>query len=173
MPQAFYGHNEYTKPSLALTCHRCQINNRGEVDVKATRISRYQFRRTYMDAYHSHLHRVGINGAVVHYDEHIFGSDTDSFNPDRWIEGYDVRVDKTMIIGRNVSAVLCIWTFACRLYKLVPQIDGRRTTIGLTSRPTSTSLSKNGRTGRTRYRTPSTLCSCAITEKIGKVRPNS
>ena len=97
MPQAFYGHKEYTKPSLALTCHRCQINNRGQVDVKATRISRYQFRRTYMHAYYSHLHRVGVNGAVVHYDKDVFGPNADSFNPDRWIEGYDARLDKTMI----------------------------------------------------------------------------
>ena len=32
-------------------------------------------------------YRVGVNGAVVQYDKDVFGSDADSFNPDRWIEG--------------------------------------------------------------------------------------
>lgn len=62
-------------------------------------------------------YRVGVNGAVVHYDKDVFGPDADNFNPDRWITGDAVRMDKTMIhfgagprtcIGKNVSAPLCI-----------------------------------------------------------------
>ena len=62
-------------------------------------------------------YRVGVNGAVVHYDKDVFGLDADNFNPDRWIEGNTVRMDKTMIqfgagprtcIGKNVSACLCV-----------------------------------------------------------------
>ena len=59
--------------------------------------------------------RVGINGAVVHYDKDVFGPDADRFNPDRWIKGDSVRMDKAMVpfgagprtcIGKNVSAGL-------------------------------------------------------------------
>lgn len=62
-------------------------------------------------------YRIGINGAVVQYDKDVFGSDADSFNPDRWIEGDAVRMNKAMIqfgagprtcIGKNVSAGLYI-----------------------------------------------------------------
>jgi cytochrome P450 len=62
-------------------------------------------------------YRVGVNGAVVQYDKDVFGPDADNFNPDRWIEGDAVRMDKTMIqfgagprtcIGKNVSAGLCV-----------------------------------------------------------------
>ena len=62
-------------------------------------------------------YRVGINGAVVQYDKDIFGPDADNFNPDRWIEGDAVRMDKTMVqfgagprtcIGKNVSAGLYV-----------------------------------------------------------------
>ncbi|KAL9640463.1 MAG: hypothetical protein Q9164_000282 [Protoblastenia rupestris] len=68
-------------------------------------------------------YRVGVNGAVVHYDKDVFGLDADNFNPDRWIEGNTVRMDKTMIqfgagprtcIGKNISL--------SEIYKLVPQI---------------------------------------------------
>lgn len=67
-------------------------------------------------------YRVGINGAVVQYDKDVFGSDAENFNPDRWIEGNAVRMDKTMIqfgagartcIGKNVSSGLC---FDFRIY---------------------------------------------------------
>lgn len=62
-------------------------------------------------------YRVGINGAVVHYDKDVFGADADNFNPDRWIEGDTMQMDRTMIqfgagprtcIGKNVSPDLCI-----------------------------------------------------------------
>ena len=60
-------------------------------------------------------YRVGINGAVVHYDKDVFGPDAEEFNPDRWIERDVVRMNQTMIqfsagprtcIGKNVSAGL-------------------------------------------------------------------
>ncbi|ERF72247.1 hypothetical protein EPUS_02134 [Endocarpon pusillum Z07020] len=68
-------------------------------------------------------YRVGVNGAVVHYDKDIFGPEADNFNPDRWIKGDAVRMDKMMIhfgagprtcIGKNISL--------SEIYKLVPQI---------------------------------------------------
>ena len=57
-------------------------------------------------------YRVGVNGAVVHYDKDVFGLDADSFDPDRWINGDALRMDKAMIqfgtgsrtcIGKNVG----------------------------------------------------------------------
>lgn len=57
-------------------------------------------------------YRVGINGAVVHYDKEVFGTDAEEFNPDRWIEGDAVRMEKTILqfgagprtcLGKNVS----------------------------------------------------------------------
>ena len=51
------------------------------------------------------------------YDNDAFGPAADNFNPDRWIEGDAVRMDKAMIpfgagprtcIGKNVSASLLI-----------------------------------------------------------------
>ena len=85
-------------------------------------------------------YRVGVNPAVVQYDTNVFGPDAEKFNPDRWIEGDAVRMDKTMIqfgagsrtcIGKNVSTSLC--KSSCfhtnvsqislsEIYKLVPQI---------------------------------------------------
>ena len=62
-------------------------------------------------------YRVGVNGAVVQYDTDVFGLDADRFNPNRWIEGDAVRMDKIMIqfgagsrtcIGKNVSSSLYI-----------------------------------------------------------------
>jgi len=53
----------------------------------------------------------------VQYDKDVFGPDADNCNPDRWIEGDVVRMDKAMIqfgagsrtcIGKNVSAGLCV-----------------------------------------------------------------
>ena len=62
-------------------------------------------------------YRVGVNGAVVHYDRDVFGPDAESFNPDRWIDGDAVHMERTMIpfgsgprtcIGKNVSAKSCV-----------------------------------------------------------------
>ncbi|EPE33442.1 Cytochrome P450 [Glarea lozoyensis ATCC 20868] len=68
-------------------------------------------------------YRVGINPAVVHYDKEVFGSDADEFNPDRWIIGDAVKMEKTILqfgagsrtcIGKNISL--------SEIYKLIPQI---------------------------------------------------
>ena len=56
-------------------------------------------------------YRVGMNGAVVHYDREVFGDDADAFNPDRWLERDAMTMDKFMIpfgagtrtcIGKNM-----------------------------------------------------------------------
>ncbi|KAL9073674.1 MAG: hypothetical protein Q9157_004648 [Trypethelium eluteriae] len=68
-------------------------------------------------------YRIGINAATVQYDEEIFGSDAYSFNPDRWIKGDALRMERAIIvfgtgprtcIGKNISL--------SEIYKLVPQI---------------------------------------------------
>ncbi len=65
-------------------------------------------------------YRVGVNGAVVQYDKDVFGPDADNFNPDRWIDGNAVNMEKAMVpfgagprtcIGKNVSAGLCISSY--------------------------------------------------------------
>lgn len=57
-------------------------------------------------------YRIGVNGAVVQYDKDVFGDDSYTFNPDRWIERDAVQMDRTMIpfgagsrtcIGKNVG----------------------------------------------------------------------
>jgi cytochrome P450 len=59
-------------------------------------------------------YRVGINPAVIHYDKDVFGSDAESFNPDRWIHGDAIQMEKTLVqfgagprtcIGKNVSII--------------------------------------------------------------------
>ena len=71
---------------------------------------------------------VGINAAVIHKDARIFGSDPDTFNPDRWLGGGDATADAKRMeqymfhfgggtrvcLGKNVSI--------CELYKLIPQL---------------------------------------------------
>ncbi len=56
--------------------------------------------------------RVGMNAAVVGYNEEIFGHDAAQFRPSRWLEGDATRMDKYMLvfgagtrtcIGKNVS----------------------------------------------------------------------
>ncbi|KAL8743970.1 MAG: hypothetical protein Q9190_003739 [Brigantiaea leucoxantha] len=94
-------------PSVGLTMPRL-------VPASGATISSFYFSKGY---------RVGVNAAVVQYDRDVFGPDTDSFNPDRWIEGDSVRMEKTMIqfgagqrtcIGKNISL--------SEIYKLVPEI---------------------------------------------------
>ena len=57
-------------------------------------------------------YRIGINPAVIQYDKAVFGPDADCFNPDRWLHGDIVAMDKAMLhfgagtrtcIGKNVS----------------------------------------------------------------------
>lgn len=58
-------------------------------------------------------YRVGVNGAVVQYDNRVFGPDADTFKPDRWLHRDLGPMEKTMVvfgagartcIGKNVSA---------------------------------------------------------------------
>ena len=67
---------------------------------------------TFGDQYIPEGYRVGMNGAVVHYDKGIFGPDANQFNPQRWLEGDSKTMDKHMLhfgagtrtcIGKNVS----------------------------------------------------------------------
>jgi cytochrome P450 len=60
-------------------------------------------------------YRVGINGAVVHYDKGVFGEDAETFNPERWFRDEALNMDRHMIqfgagartcIGKNVSVSL-------------------------------------------------------------------
>lgn len=87
-------------PSVALTMPRL-------VPASGATISGFQFPKGY---------RVGINPAVVHYDKDVFGPDADGFNPDRWINGDAVQMEKAMIqfgagphvcLGKNVSTGSC------------------------------------------------------------------
>ena len=86
-------------------------------------------------------YRIGINPAVIQYDKAVFGSDADIFNPDRWLHGDLVAMDKAMLhfgagtrtcIGKNVSlchntrkGMVCL-TFIqialSEIYKLIPQV---------------------------------------------------
>lgn len=56
--------------------------------------------------------RVGINAAVVHFDEEVFGSNAADFSPDRWLGDNAPNMDRHMLhfgggsrtcIGKNVS----------------------------------------------------------------------
>ncbi|KAK7417270.1 hypothetical protein QQX98_004704 [Neonectria punicea] len=40
--------------------------------------------------------RVGVNASVVHRDKTIFGDDADFFNPDRWLHGDAVNMERYM-----------------------------------------------------------------------------
>ncbi|KAJ5153212.1 uncharacterized protein N7482_009690 [Penicillium canariense] len=68
-------------------------------------------------------YRVGVNAAVVQYDRDVFGADADHFNPDRWLEGDAVQMEKVLIpfgagsgtcIGKNISL--------SEIYELIPQL---------------------------------------------------
>ncbi|KAL9017999.1 MAG: hypothetical protein Q9185_004668 [Variospora sp. 1 TL-2023] len=94
-------------PSVGLTMPRT-------VPPGGATISGYHFAAGY---------RVGINGAVIQYDQDVFGADADVFRPERWIEGDSARMQRTMIafgagtrtcIGKNISL--------SEIYKLVPHI---------------------------------------------------
>jgi cytochrome P450 len=68
-------------------------------------------------------YRVGMNGAVLHYDQTIFGIDADQYRPGRWLEGDTANMDKNMLhfgagtrtcIGKNISLA--------ELHKLIPYL---------------------------------------------------
>lgn len=88
-------------PSVGLTMPRT-------IPPGGATISGYRFAAGY---------RIGMNGAVVQYDEDVFGPDASAFKPERWIDGGgDVaRMQRTMLvfgagtrtcIGKNVSIFL-------------------------------------------------------------------
>lgn len=69
-------------------------------------------------------YRVGLNGAVVHYDKNVFGEDAGEFNPERWLREDATNMDRYMIqfgagtrtcIGKNVSVFSRICTHFIRL----------------------------------------------------------
>lgn len=64
--------------------------------------------------------RVGINAAVLHFDESVFGPDAAVFNPDRWLTDSAAEMDRHMLhfgggartcIGKNV----CLPCRTCRI----------------------------------------------------------
>jgi cytochrome P450 len=82
-------------PSVGLTMPRL-------VPAGGANISGFHFSEGY---------RVGVNGAVVQYDKHVFGADANDFNPDRWSKGDALRMERAMVvfgagprtcIGKNV-----------------------------------------------------------------------
>ncbi|KAH0841174.1 hypothetical protein AYO21_06936 [Fonsecaea monophora] len=68
-------------------------------------------------------YRVGMNAAVVHHDQRIFGADAAKFRPSRWLTADAKTMDKYMLhfgagtrtcIGKNISL--------SELHKLIPQL---------------------------------------------------
>ena len=70
--------------------------------------------------------KVGINAAVVQYDQTVFGEDADSFNPERWLDADKeklAQMERTMLVfgvgkrtcsGQHISI--------CEIYKLIPTV---------------------------------------------------
>lgn len=90
-------------PSVGLTLPRL-------VPAGGTRISEFEVPGGY---------GVGINAAVIQYDQDVFGMDAEKFRPERWIDGDAVMMEKTILqfgagprtcIGKNVRIVpMRIW----------------------------------------------------------------
>lgn len=70
-------------------------------------------------------YRVGMNGAVVHYDRTVFGEDAGIFNPERWFREDAANMDRHMIqfgagartcIGKNVRTFIppCLFSLPWR-----------------------------------------------------------
>ncbi|KAL8955546.1 MAG: hypothetical protein Q9193_006648, partial [Seirophora villosa] len=79
-------------PSVGLTMPRT-------VPPGGATISGYRFAAGY---------RIGMNAAVVQYDEDVFGPDASAFKPERWIDGGDVgRMQRTMLVF-GAGARTCI-----------------------------------------------------------------
>lgn len=57
--------------------------------------------------------RVGINAAVMHYSEDVFGSDAQTFNPERWLKENAASMDVSFsaaTVGMRVTngcSVIC------------------------------------------------------------------
>lgn len=67
--------------------------------------------------------RVGVNAAVVHRDQTIFGTDADELVPERWFRPEAANMERYMFqfgggartcIGKNISL--------CEMYKMIPQL---------------------------------------------------
>ncbi|KAF7187940.1 Cytochrome P450 monooxygenase [Pseudocercospora fuligena] len=66
---------------------------------------------------------IGINPAVIHYNEAIFGVDADLFKPERWLQDNAAQMERHLIsfgagtrtcIGKNISL--------SEIYKMLPQL---------------------------------------------------
>ena len=67
---------------------------------------------------------VGINAAVMHLDKNVFGTDAETFNPDRWLDPVRANyMDKYMMafgggtrtcLGKNIALI--------EMHKLTPQL---------------------------------------------------
>ncbi|KAL4881884.1 cytochrome P450 [Aspergillus karnatakaensis] len=67
--------------------------------------------------------RVGVNAAIVHFDQSVFGDDADEYNPDRWFRDDAVNMERYMFqfgagsrtcVGKNIAL--------CEIHKLVAEI---------------------------------------------------
>ena len=65
------------------------------------------------DTYIPGGYRIGINPTVISKDEEVFGLDAEDYNPERWLEGDKMKMERTMMsfgagtrtcIGKNVIA---------------------------------------------------------------------
>jgi len=65
---------------------------------------------------------IRYSASVIQFDKNIFGHDADQFNPDRWLNGDSINMDRYMFqfgagsrtcIGKNISL--------SEIHKLIPQ----------------------------------------------------
>ncbi|KAL4967349.1 cytochrome P450 [Aspergillus stella-maris] len=68
-------------------------------------------------------YHVGVNPAVVQYDQGIFGPDAEHFNPDRWLGSNAVEMERIMMpFGAGSRTCIGKHIALCQVYKLVPQL---------------------------------------------------